>query len=387
MKILFLLHSAVPTDGSSIAVMSIIKQLLLEKHEIRVISGQDGNLLREFEKLGIKTFVFEYYGALYPSVSTIRSCITFPYHLTNIIYKNHLAEKNILEIAREFNPDIIHSNVGVIRVGYYVSKRLRIPHVWHVRETSKGLNLLHYPSLWWQKHLYKINNYNISITEGVKEFYNMSEKNTKVIYDGVFSSAYKLNTNIKKQNYFLFAGRICQAKGADWAVKAFLSIASKYPSMELWLAGNDSSSYAKELKRIVEQSNSSGKVKFLGVRNDVYELMAKAQAVLVPSTLEGFGFITVEAMVNKTIVIGRNSGGTKEQFDNGLKLCNSEIGLRCCSIQDMANHMEEICKKGQEDYREMIRMADKTVRSLYTIENNASNILMLYNKIRRALDK
>lgn len=382
MKILFLLHSAIPTDGSSIAVASIIKQLLLENHEIRVISGQDGNLLRNFESLGIKTSVVEYYGAIYPSVSTIRSYISFPYHLAKIIYKNHLAEKKIMEIVRDFNPDIIHSNVGVIRVGFYVSEKLCIPHVWHIRETSKGLNFGHYPSLWWQKYLYKKNSYNIAITNDVKQFYNMPEKNTKVIYDGVFSSAYKLEANIQKHNYFLFAGRICQSKGADWAVNAFLSIASEYPDMELWLAGNDSSSYSKELKDIVEQSDYSERVKFLGIRNDVYELMAKAQAVLVPSTLEGFGFITVEAMVNKTIVIGRNSGGTKEQFDNGLKLYNSEIGLRCCSIQDMVNHMKSVCEKGQASYLEMIERADKTVRSLYTIENNTSNILALYKKIK-----
>lgn len=87
MKILFLLHSAVPTDGSSIAVASIIKQLLLDGHEIRVVSGLDGNLLRKFEKLGIKTYVFEYYGAVNPSITTIRSCIAFPYHLADRIYK------------------------------------------------------------------------------------------------------------------------------------------------------------------------------------------------------------------------------------------------------------------------------------------------------------
>lgn len=387
MKILFLLHSAVPTDGSSIAIASIIKQLLLDGHEIRVVSGLDGNLLRKFEKLGIKTYVFEYYVAMNPSVTTIRSCITFPYHLADRIYKNYLAEKCILEVVRDFNPDIIHSNVGVIRVGFYVSKKLRIPHVWHVRETSKGLGFHYYPSLWWQKHLYKKNNYNIAITEDVKQFFNMSGRNTSVIYDGVFSSIYKLNTNTVKQNYFLFVGRICQAKGADWAVKAFLIIAPKYPSLELWLAGSDSSSYAKELKRIVEQSSCSERIKFLGVRSDVYDLMAKAQAVLVPSPKEGFGFITVEAMINKTIVIGRNTGGTKEQFDNGLKLCNREIGLRCCSVRDMGNQMLEVCENGQDYYSEMIESADKTVRKLYSIENNVASVMMLYNRIMKESNK
>ena len=45
--------------------------------------------------------------------------------------------------------------------------------------------------------------------------------------------------------------------------------------------------------------------------------MSKALALFVPSSFEGFGFITVEAMFCGCLVIGRNTGGTKEQFDNG----------------------------------------------------------------------
>ena len=32
------------------------------------------------------------------------------------------------------NPDIIHTNTGVIHEGLKVAKRLKIPHVWHLRE-------------------------------------------------------------------------------------------------------------------------------------------------------------------------------------------------------------------------------------------------------------
>lgn len=48
----------------------------------------------------------------------------------------------------------------------------------------------------------------------------------------------------------------------------------------------------------------------------------------------------------------------------------------------MVNHMKSVCKNGQASYLEMIERADKTVRGLYTIENNASNILALYKKIK-----
>lgn len=42
-------------------------------------------------------------------------------------------------------------------------------------------------------------------------------------------------------------------------------------------------------------------------------------ALIVPSPFEAFGLITAEAMFNKCLVIGRDTAGTKEQFDNGQK--------------------------------------------------------------------
>ena len=53
-------------------------------------------------------------------------------------------------------------------------------------------------------------------------------------------------------------------------------------------------------------------VKFLGIRKDIYSLMKNAMALVVSSPSEGFGFITVEAMLNGCLVIGRNTAGTKE---------------------------------------------------------------------------
>ena len=111
--------------------------------------------------------------------------------------------------------------------------------------------------------------------------------------------------------------------------------------------------------------------------------MLYSQAVLVPSVLEGFGFITVEAMLNRTLVIGRNTGGTKEQFDNGVKLSGKEIALRCESIDEMAMHMAYVCSNGQLYYADMIDRAEKVVREMYSIENNANQIIEIYKQVTK----
>ena len=53
------------------------------------------------------------------------------------IYENlrfYPENKEVEKIVKLVNPDIIHTNVGVIQAGYKVSKKLNIPHIWHLRE-------------------------------------------------------------------------------------------------------------------------------------------------------------------------------------------------------------------------------------------------------------
>lgn len=382
MKILFLLHSSGKNEGSSIAVLSIIQQMKKYGNTLHVVCPRTGRMVETLNQIGIETTIIKYANAIYPKIFTKKSIFSWPIRLVERIWYNHTAEKKLCRLVSSFHPDIIHTNVGVLRVGYYVAKKMGIPHVWHIRETEIGLLFHHYPSYRYQCKLLKDNNYNIAITESVKLYYSLNEKNSKVIYDGVISNKYN-PPKITKEKYFLFVGRITKSKGPDWAINAFLKVIEQCPDTELWLAGTNSGPFAKTLIDRVSNSKGRNRIKFLGQRNDIYDLMTRAMAVLVPSICEGFGFITVEAMANRTIVIGRNTGGTKEQFDNGLKLTGQEIALRCESEEDMASHMIEIYKKGEQHWKEMINSAESVVKDLYTVENNTKQIIDIYKKLRK----
>lgn len=377
MKILFLLHSSGKSEGSSIAAISILNQLQKRGYELHIVCPEQGQIVDIFRDLGMSVSIIRYHTALYPKVPTLKSIFSWPIRFISQILLNIRAEVLLTRLVKIIHPDIIHTNVGVLRVGYYVSKRLNIPHVWHIRECYNS-----FPTLSFQKKLFAKNRYNIAITKSVKEFFELSERNTEIIYDGVFSQDYLPKTKNKK-NYFLFVGRVIRLKGADWAVDAFLKVADVFPDVELWLAGNDTQPFAHELKQKIKQSPHVDRVCFLGQRSDIYDLMAQALAVLVPSEYEGFGFTTVEAMINNTLVIGRDTGGTKEQFDNGLHVVGDEIALRCNTVDDMAKHMLNVCDYSQKDYECIIQSAQYVVRQLYTIENSVTKIENIYKYLTR----
>ena len=81
------------------------------------------------------------------------------------------------------------------------------------------------------------------------------------------------------------------------------------------------------------------------------------------------------------LVIGYNNKGTKEQFDNGLAICGSEIGLRYEVFEELVVHMANVARKGVMNYENMIINAQDVVFQLYTKENCYSAMVNVYKKL------
>ncbi len=103
--------------------------------------------------------------------------------------------------------------------------------------------------------------------------------------------------------------------------------------------------------------------------------------LIMASTHEGLGRVTIEAMSEGCLVIGHNSHGTKEQFDNGYYFTGKEIGIRYLLLSELTQAMTDIAANGIFKYREMIELAQKTVYHFYTINRCTTSIINFYNHI------
>ena len=106
--------------------------------------------------------------------------------------------------------------------------------------------------------------------------------------------------------YFLFVGRLVKIKGAQTLFDAF----RRYPHADLLIAGDGI--YEPELRRLAQGLPN---VQFLGrVHPDqLRRLYRGAIALLVPGLVyETFGFITLEALGQRTPVIARELGAVAE---------------------------------------------------------------------------
>jgi glycosyltransferase involved in cell wall biosynthesis len=106
--------------------------------------------------------------------------------------------------------------------------------------------------------------------------------------------------------YFLFVGRLVKLKGAQTLIDAF----RRYDAADLVIAGDGD--YGDELRKRAEGLEH---VRFLGRIHPeaLRTLYAHATAVLVPSMVyETFGFITLEALAQRTPVIAHDLGAVGE---------------------------------------------------------------------------
>lgn len=384
MRILFLASSG-ETSGASVALLNLIKGLLAEQYEVHVVFPSRGPFYDQVEKLGIKCYYLGLYKlTIYPRVKTIRSRIKFPYELIRGLFLNYRIYKRLLKLCRNLTPDIIHTNVGPLDLGYKVAKKLNIKHVWHLREYQDlDFGMRYFPFK--ARFLKIVNdplNHCIAITKGVYDYWCLKGENHIVIYDGVINDSFqKKPINNVRKKYFLFVGRIEEAKGIDFLLKVFAEFCQVNNDYNLLIAGKGQIQFFNECLEFVKAHNIENRVTFLGHRTDIYELMSQATALIVPSRFEGFGFITVEAMYNNCLVIGRNTAGTKEQFDLGLEQTNNEIALRFSSEEELLEKMRLAINLSSIEYNLITKRAFNVVCKNYSINNHNKKVTSFYKFI------
>ena len=370
--------------GDNIALLNILSVLVKEKGVVPyIITSRKGDFTAKLDELGYNYSIMHFGWVLWPKLDVFRDYILWlPRIFLYLLWYNSFIYLffSIKNIIKEFNPDLIHTNNSCVYTGLIVSKLFGIKHVQHIREfTELSYGRKYFPSkkYFFYNLIVKKSN-NIFITKQVKKLWNLPNfVSNRVIYDGVFFEKYSIQKNIEKESYFLYVGRLVEDKGVLDLLEGFNVFCKNNDSVKLKIVGNGDENYKKKLEKYVLENNLLDRVEFLGYRKDVYILMEKSMAVFVPSYFEGFGFVPVEAMINWTLVVARNTTGIKEQFDNGVEISGAEIGLRFNRNEEISVLMKEIVDNGIDYYYPMIKRSQEVVK-LYTIEESANKVYSFY---------
>jgi glycosyltransferase involved in cell wall biosynthesis/O-antigen/teichoic acid export membrane protein len=111
---------------------------------------------------------------------------------------------------------------------------------------------------------------------------------------------------------FLFVGRLAANKRPDHAIEAFRAIKRDLPAAQLWIVGQG------PLEPELGESLPAGATLLGRVsRVELYERMARAHCLLVPSVREGWGLVVIEANSVGTPAVGYDIPGLRDSIRPG----------------------------------------------------------------------
>lgn len=173
-----------------------------------------------------------------------------------------------------------------------------------------------------EKIVYSRYNSIISITNETQNnllnWLNLKDGFTKfnVVKNGVNLKLFS-PVNVKPSFNILMVSRFSIAKDQDTLIRAFSLLSIDYPQLSLWFVGDGER--LNDCVNLVKQLNIESKVKFLGERLDVQNLIQNCFCGVQSSHWEGFGLTAVEFMgCGKPIIASNVDGLSQIVADAGL---------------------------------------------------------------------
>ena len=209
------------------------------------------------------------------------------------------------------------------------------------------------------------------VREQILRRYDVAPESVRVVYSGVdcdrfhpglretgrrkVAALFPEGTGGENRRYLAFVGNDYHRKGLDLVLEA---LASRFkeprpgePSLHAFVAGRDSR--AASYERRAAALGLGGRVRFLGQRSDIPELLAGSDALLFPTYFDAYGNIANEALASGIPVIASRTSGAAELIrpEHGWVLAETDA-------QHLARALEELCNIGDlEPTRQAAREA------------------------------
>jgi glycogen(starch) synthase len=148
--------------------------------------------------------------------------------------------------------------------------------------------------------------------------FGLTAAKSRVIFNGVEPEPQKGNAPaLPFSRYVLGLGRVVPKKGFDLLLSAFARIAMEFPDVGMVIGGDGGE--RERLERTAASIGSGERVHFAGPLNRaaVASLMRGAEVFVMPSRLEPFGIVILEAWRAGVPAIATSRGGASEFVEDG----------------------------------------------------------------------
>lgn len=172
----------------------------------------------------------------------------------------------------------------------------------------------------------------------------------------------------------LNVGRQEFQKGQRFLIEAFHHVLEKRPHAVLLIAGRRGNA-TKDLEAAAAEPSLHGRVRFLGHRYDIPDLMAAADVFALPSLWEGLGGVLIEAMALELPIVASDIESIREATENGnvaaLVKPQDPIALAeaICRLMGDGKALGQLTRNGRRLYE-----------SRYTLEQSVQGMLAIFKR-------
>jgi sugar transferase (PEP-CTERM/EpsH1 system associated) len=310
-NIIFVNYS-LDVGGIETLILELSRKLNPDRFHLEICAfSEGGNLQNEFEASGI------------------------PVHI--IRKKAGIDLGAPLKLARLFKErriDIAHTQNRSSWLYAVIAARITRVFLVHTVHSNVDFKNPH-PRRWMilQRYLAKFTDQIIAVSNSnagfLTEKQNIPDRKIRVIYNGIIPELYDrpCDTKLKKQELSIGEGdliignvaRFSPPKDHETLIRAFKSISQTIPSARLLLVGDGP--LENTIRGLVNALDLNAKVKFLGSRRDIPELLKIFDVFTLSSFREGFSVAILEAMAAGLPVVATNVAGNPEA------VINEETGL------------------------------------------------------------
>lgn len=247
--------------------------------------------------------------------------------------------KRLSEIIRERKIDIVHSQGG--RADFYarMAAKMLKPKVKIVNTVAmpvKGydVSVLRKGIYWFfDRFSERCVDRFIVVSEVLREMllssYKIQAAKVIKIYNGIELSEYhpddsgesfrkiRKEFNIGEDVFLIGAvGRMVWQKGFEYLIESIAEIIETLPQSKILIVGDGP--LRAEMEALGERLKIGKNIIFTGFRSDIKEILSAVDLLVIPSLLEGFPVVTLEAMAMAKPIIATNIDGITEQIRDGI---------------------------------------------------------------------
>jgi glycosyltransferase involved in cell wall biosynthesis len=177
----------------------------------------------------------------------------------------------------------------------------------------------------------------------------------------------------------LCVGTVCRRKNQEMLLRAAEPILDRYPHVSVLVVGAETEpDYAAALKARYARRIDAGRIRFLGWRDDVPEIMGKAHVLAHVSTNEGVPYVVLEAFHSGLPVVATRAGGVPDVLIDGVSGYLVEGG-------DVTRLTERLiaCVE-RPDMRARLAAGGRTViRERYSLDRWIAGYYQLFSEVAR----